>query len=122
MPSMFNKSPSWSTKVCVYRAYGPTDAHLIRDLLVSDGIPVEMRGEQLTSLQGAIPLPDAWPTLWVLEHNGPRAQALINEVEAEPVADDWRCECGESNTGVFGSCWQCSRDRPGLTAAPAPVT
>ena len=71
------RTTPWTRKVCVYRAAGPTDGHLIRDLLVADGIPVEMRGEQLTSLAGGIPLPDAWPTLWVVPHNVARRRAHL---------------------------------------------
>ena len=110
------RTTPWTRKVCVYRAAGPTDGHLIRDLLVADGIPVEMRGEQLTSLAGGIPLPDAWPTLWVVPHNVARAQELISAAEAGATDAPWRCACGEDNDGNFGSCWSCGRDRPDLAA------
>ena len=107
---------TWARRVCVYRGAGPTDAHLVRDMLVGDGIPVQMRGELLSSLQGAIPVQDAWPSLWVRAHNAERAQALITELDQADGGEGWRCSCGEDNDGHFGSCWKCSADRPGPLA------
>lgn len=109
-------SDSAGPRVCIYRGAGPTDAHLVRDMLVGDGIPVEIRGELLSSLQGAIPVQDAWPSLWVRPHNAGRAQALITAFDEAAAGEGWRCSCGEDNDGHFGSCWKCSADRPGPLA------
>lgn len=106
-------SPRQSRRVCIYKAFGPTDGHMVRDLLEADGIPVQMRGEQLSGLVGAIPIPDTWPSLWVLDHNEARARSLIAGME-QPTGAAWACSCGEQNDGNFGSCWSCSADRPNL--------
>lgn len=111
---MHPAAETWARKVCVYKAHGPTDGHLVRDLLQGEGIPVEMRGELLSSLQGAIPVTEAWPSLWVRPHNADRARQLIDAFDRSTEAADWACACGEDNGGSFGSCWQCGRDRPGL--------
>lgn len=111
----------WSRKICVYRAHGPADGHFMRDLLVSSGIPVEMRGELLSSLQGAIPLADSWPSLWVVPHNEARARSIIDSLDAAPSGAGWACGCGETNASSFGSCWACGRDRPGLGQGEDPA-
>lgn len=103
---------TWARRVCVYKAHGPADGHLIRDLLEAEGIPVQMRGELLSSLQGAIPVPDAWPSLWVRPHNATRARQLIDDMDQPADATDWACACGEVNGPGFGSCWQCGAAQP----------
>jgi hypothetical protein len=98
----------------VYRGTSLADVHLVRDLIESDGIPVEVRGELLSGLAGAIPMADTMPTLWVLVHNAPRARALVETLEAVARSGaPWVCSCGEGNEASFGSCWRCGRMRPG---------
>ena len=104
----------WMRRVRVYRAADLVDAQLVSDLLEQNGIPVVQRGANLSGLAGAIPIPDAMPTLWVVPHNAARARALIEAAEHAPTALPWTCDCGEANDANFGSCWSCSSDRPGL--------
>jgi len=104
----------WMERVRVYRAADLADAQLVSDLLEQNGIPVVQRGTNLSGLAGAIPIPDAMPTLWVVPHNAARARDLIEAAEREPTALPWTCACGEANDANFGSCWSCSSDRPDL--------
>jgi tartrate dehydratase beta subunit/fumarate hydratase class I family protein len=104
-------------KVRIYRARDLADAQLVADLLRHDGLPVEVRGQSLAGLAGAIPIADAMPTLWVSPHNVGRARGLIAQVHAAAaVGTAWVCACGEENEAAFGSCWSCGRDRPDLWA------
>jgi len=105
---------SWMERVQVYRAGDLADAQLVADLLEQNGIPVVQRGTSLSGLGGAIPIPDAMPTLWVVPHNAARARALIEAAESPPTGLPWTCRCGEANDANFGSCWSCGSDRPDL--------
>ena len=103
-----------SQKERVYRGTSLADVHLMRDLIESDGIPAEIRGELLAGLAGAIPVADTMPTIWVLAHNATRARALMASVEAMARSGaSWPCTCGEENEATFGSCWRCGRMGPG---------
>ena len=101
-------------RVCVYHGLGPADAFLVRDHLVAHGLPVEVRGQLLSGLVGAIPTHDTWPSLWIVERHARRARALVAEWDAAQVPDGepWVCSCGAEVDAHFGECWQCGRARP----------
>jgi hypothetical protein len=106
-------------QVCVYRANGPMDAYLLRHWLERNGIPCHLRGD-LSSIRGEIPIPEAWPTVWV--HTDLEAQALeALELLNTPtlVHPKWTCDvCNEVNEPNFASCWSCSADRPDVRGRP----
>ena len=107
-------SQSSVNRVCVYRGMGPADAYLIRDHLVAHGLAVEVRGQLLSGLSGALPTMDTWPTLWVVDRHAARARALIDEWDAARVPDGpgWVCSCGAEVDAHFGECWKCGRPCP----------
>lgn len=49
----------------VYTAQTPQEAYLVKGILEEDGIPVVVQGEHLQALQGGVPIPDTYPTVWV---------------------------------------------------------
>jgi hypothetical protein len=112
-------SGSW---VQVHRGHGPTDAYLIRDWLMRNGLLAEVRGESLMSLRGDVPVGEAWPTVWVPPQQRDRARQLIRDFEGPTlVHPSWQCPaCGEENGPNFASCWSCGADRPDLGALQAP--
>jgi len=101
-------------RVCVYKASGPADAYLVRDHLVAHGLPVEVRGQHLGGLGGALPLSETWPSLWVVDRHESRARALISDWDAATMPDgpSWTCVCGAEVDGHFGECWSCGGGRP----------
>ena len=105
---------SFVNRVCVYRATGPADAYLVRDHLVAHGLKVEIRGELLGGLSGALPTMDTWPALWVLDRHAERARELISQWDAAQLPDgpEWVCVCGAEVDAHFGECWKCGRPRP----------
>ena len=107
-------SQSRLIRVCVYRGMGPADAYLMRDHLVAHGRPVEIRGEHLGGLSGALPTMDTWPTLWVVDRHASRARALIDDWDSARIPDEpgWVCSCGAEVDAHFGECWKCGRPRP----------
>jgi len=49
----------------VFTAQHPTQAHLMKGVLESRGIPSEVRGEDLFGARGEIPVWEALPEIWV---------------------------------------------------------
>ena len=95
------------------------DAYLVRHWLERNGIPCHLRGD-LSSIRGEIPIPEAWPTVWV--HADAEAQALdVLKLLDTPtlVHPKWTCDvCNEVNEPNFASCWSCSADRPDVRGRP----
>jgi hypothetical protein len=99
-------------QVCVYRAAGPMDAYLMHHWLERNGVASFVRGD-LSSIRGEIPIPEAWPTVWVHEDMVERTKELVGQFDRPTlVHPKWECDqCGETNEPNFGSCWSCSADR-----------
>jgi hypothetical protein len=99
--------------VCLFRGGGPTDAWLVRDWLLRNGLEVRVQGD-LSGLHGQIPIGDAWPSVWVRRSDLPSATDALRQYDASPrlVHPVWRCACGEENEANFESCWSCQTDRP----------
>ena len=102
-------------QVCVYRATGPMDAYMIRHWLERNGVPSFIRGD-LSSIRGEIPIPEAWPTVWVHRDLESRALEAIHALQTPTLVHPrWTCEeCGEMNEPNFASCWSCDGDRPDI--------
>lgn len=101
--------------ICVYKASGATDAHLVRHWLERNGIRAVVR-DALMSARGELPIGDSWPTVWVAEPDSTRAEEAIRLFNGPTlVHPPWACPaCGEENAPNFGSCWSCDADHPGL--------
>ena len=73
--------------VTVYNAQGITDAHLIKGLLESEGIPAQVFGGDLQGGIGGLPVMGL-VTVKVPEELAARARAVIAVYErAEPASD-----------------------------------
>jgi hypothetical protein len=95
----------------------PAEAHLIKGYLEAAGIAAMIQGDDLTGLQGALPMQEARPSLWVADDDQARAEALIQEfLQSQPAttgATPWRCpRCGEHLDPQFTDCWNCGASRP----------
>lgn len=108
------RAPETEPWVQVYRGTGPVDAYLLRDWLVRNEVTAQVRGENLMSLRGDIPIWDAWPTVWCPSEQQERARELIDTFFGPSlVHPSWRCaRCDEENAPAFASCWSCGADRP----------
>src|SRR6185503_4698799 len=102
----------------IFVAQHPAEAHFLKGLLESNGIPSEVRGEALFGVRGEIPFTEAFPEIWVLNDDqaGEALKVLRNRSTETNDADEgqsWRCSnCGETVEPQFTACWQCSADRP----------
>jgi hypothetical protein len=109
----------------VFIARGVSEAYLVRAYLENAGVGAIVRGEELSTVFGGIPIDgDSLPSVWVIEDTDyDRAMELIRETsplaEADALgqagatdASDWQCpHCGESVEGQFGVCWNCGAER-----------
>lgn len=108
--------------VKVYSGLDMAEAHVLRDWLVDHGLTVQLRGEHLSATMGMIPSYDACPSVWVVKEQEAQAAEAIQAYDEAGRTEEaaWVCpRCEAENDGHFGSCWQCSRDRPGLRGRPA---
>jgi hypothetical protein len=99
---------------CVYRGSTVIEAAHVCNVLVHAAIPCELRNDRLWSALGEIPLPEAWPQVWVEdERDVERARAVLRELERGAPVPAWTCPaCGEWLEGQFTHCWQCGAAGP----------
>lgn len=119
MSAASNKDrPGW---VQVYRATGPTDAYLVRDWLIRNGLRATVRGENLMSIRGDVPIGEAWPTVWTPPSQEARATRLVTEFQGPTLVHPaWQCpSCSEENGPNYASCWSCGADRPDVVGLPS---
>lgn len=106
----------------VFIGRGVTEAHLVRAFLENAGIGAVVRGEDLSTVFGGIPIDgDSLPSVWILDDDDyDPALELVQEssrTAESPEADDsndadWQCQqCGESVDGTFLVCWNCGAER-----------
>lgn len=94
----------------VYSAFNPPEAHIVCELLKSNDIECEVRGEGIFGLQGEVPFGEnSEPYVWLLDtQKYTRACALIEQFNQQTPGADKMCSgCGELNESQFGICWQC---------------
>ena len=103
----------------VFTAKHPTEAHLIRGMLASEGINAEVQGDQLYGAFGELPV---LPTVWIRDPaDEADAVRLVGEfLRGTPARrhhhERWVCgSCGESLEGQFTDCWNCGAARPAAT-------
>jgi len=84
-------------------------AQLLKSALEEAEINVELSGESLGGLTGAIPIGSELPALHVDEADVERARAVIREVNEVQAQTGVRVcpKCTEENPANFASCWNC---------------
>ena len=105
--------------VQVYSATHPTEAHYVKGLLESQGIPCEVRGESLFGARGELPITtETAPSIWVFDDSKfIEARAVIKEYENLKNINiseqpKWKCEsCKEESEAQFSECWNCLKSR-----------
>lgn len=96
----------------IYTAEHPAEAFFVQGLLESHGIPAQVRGAELFSAQGVLPVYGvAQATVWIADAE-PESAVLSLIAGTRAPAACWRCpQCGELLEPQFSDCWHC-------TAAP----
>ncbi|KJY83135.1 hypothetical protein TW81_08970 [Vibrio galatheae] len=99
----------------IYSASNPAEAHIVCELLKSQRISCEVRGEGIFGLQGEVPLGESSePFIWLLDSGQvEQAHAVIEQFNCASSGTPWCCtQCGETNEAQFGVCWQCGESAP----------
>ncbi|MGJ7093789.1 putative signal transducing protein [Vibrio hannami] len=101
----------------IYSAKNPTEAHIVCELLNSEDIFSEVRGDGIFGLKGELPLTDDTdPYVWLCDTSKmDEALSLIESFrqQSSDSLSNWDCvKCGEENEGQFGACWQCGQEAP----------
>lgn len=108
----------------VFVAQHPAQAHLVEDLLRSNGIEAHVVGESLlNTIPGSLIIPGTAPEVWLLDATqaGPARELLRRFTEGLPLpataGPAWACAtCGETLESQFTACWNCGTARPGEAA------
>jgi hypothetical protein len=100
----------------VYMAMNPTDAHLLKGVLESEGIGAVVQGEFLWIARGEVPITtDTAPSVWVIdEADYERAMKVVKQFQSSEniSGHEWKCtNCDETNEGQFTECWHCGTSR-----------
>ena len=92
----------------VFIASGISEAQLVRQMLETAGVFVQVLNEHASGGLGELPATEAWPEIWVeREHQLAHARSLIRDYES---ASDQTVDCGtcsEPNPATFEICWHC---------------
>ncbi len=96
----------------LYSAQLPTEAHIICELLKSQGVDAEVRGEGLFGLQGELPFgSETEPYIWLNnEYHFEKAKQIIDSYinQSKNTKQSWHCSnCDEWIEEQFGVCWNC---------------
>ena len=106
--------PSHRSLVCVHRVTSPIEANLIKGLLETEGIQVELTGEGLVGAYSGVPKVCDVRVL-VPASLKSAADAVLRAYEdgrGAKAGPPWTCDdCGESNERHFEICWRCGHAR-----------
>jgi len=99
--------------VAVYEAAHVTEAHLVKNLLLDEGIQAMVSEEN-----EPLDLPITPPHVLVRQSDAAKARQIIEEYEDQEIEraerPDWKCvKCGATVIGAFDECDACGADRPG---------
>ncbi len=108
-------------EVVVYSSINVAECHLVRSLLLREGIVTRLRGQHLAALAGEIPFGEARCELLVAAPDAAAAAKLLRDARDLELADRPCPTCGEANPGAFELCWQCGADLPATPRGPRPM-
>lgn len=109
----------------VFVAQHHPEAYLVVELLRSNGIESEVRGDTLfATIGGGAVIPGAAPEVWVQNPlDVAQAADLVRryskgEALPETSGPTWQCpNCAETLEAQFSECWKCGSTKPAQTSA-----
>jgi hypothetical protein len=79
-----------------------------RNVLLTAGIPSELRNQYLAGALGDLPMLETWPQLFVDDADEQVALRALARAAAAPSGAPWTCDrCGEVLEPQFTQCWRC---------------
>ncbi len=95
----------------VYRAATLLQVAHARNLLVTAGVPCELRNQYLAGALGDLPMMETWPQLWVEDDDERIALRALARAATTPLGAVWTCAgCGERLEPQFTQCWRCGSE------------
>lgn len=92
----------------VFRAASLIQVAHARNVLLTAGIPSELRNQYLSGALGDLPMLETWPQLYVEDADEAAALHALARAATAPAGASWKCEgCGEELEPQFTSCWRC---------------
>ena len=92
----------------VFRAASLIQVAHARNVLLTAGIPSELRNQYLSGALGDLPLLETWPQLYVEDADEAAALRALARAATAPAGISWICDdCGEVLEPQFTSCWRC---------------
>jgi hypothetical protein len=92
----------------VFRAASLIQVAHARNVLLSAGIPSELRNQYLAGALGDLPMLETWPQLYVDDEDEQLALRALARAAAAPTGDSWTCgQCSEVLEPQFTHCWRC---------------
>jgi hypothetical protein len=97
----------------IYEAANVTEAHLVKNLLLDEGIEASVSEEDQP-----LSLPITPSSVLIFRRDEARARTIIDRYDAEQEAradrPDWTCpKCNATVVGAFDECDVCGQTRPG---------
>ena len=103
--------------ISVYKGENLTEAHLVMNLLLDEGIEATVSGENQP-----LSLVNFTSDVLVRREDEARARAIVERYDEEQIAradrPDWKCAaCGADVIGAFDECDACGAAKPGTEDA-----
>ncbi len=100
----------------VYRAATLLQVAHARNVLITAGIPCDLRNQYLAGAMGDLPMMETWPQLYVDDADEQYALSVLARAATAQSGAPWICEqCKEQLEPQFTCCWRCGSER-GRTA------
>ena len=97
----------------VYRAASLLQVAHARNVLITAGIPCELRNQYLAGAMGDLPMMETWPQLFVDDADEGFALSVLARAQRATGGAPWTCaSCGEDCEPQFTHCWRCEAEHP----------
>ena len=98
--------------VKIHSSLNGMEVHNLKNVLESNDIRCEIRGEYVRAAIGEVPVTEAYVELWVDKTEQEQARRILSDAVNRP-SPPWTCpKCRESIDAGFEQCWNCQTDRP----------
>jgi len=88
------------------------EAHLLRDMLLDNGVGAKLRGAHQTAAD--VLRPSSRAEIWIRPWDVTKARGLMPELDG--LDEEMMCKaCGEMSPSHFAACWQCGQQFGSVT-------
>ncbi len=99
--------------VKIFSTMNPVEAHMVKFLMVNNGIEAIVDNDELNSFFGIVAARDALTDVWVPAVKSAIAVELMRErsaIDLKNLTISPCPACGAANCGLFDYCWNCQAD------------